>query len=667
MHRTRIMLLTALLLAICCAGSAAAAGDVAVDGKITISSGDTAVVADTDSSAGDRLEFSAPSKTDYITLNTSEGNIAFNGSNATSATVETGGIGGLYDVDAGSVELEIETSGGYVKVIPEQKQPYRINTSDATVDYDGVTVGDISKEFEVISDNRVDILAPTKLSNTKLLAVDNFATPEEYLTYDTTSADGTVQIEYKQQGLENIYLKEPAPITISNIDPPDGGQTNDTDPVLSADVKSRDFSYDGYNYTATFRDLDRNVQAGFADKTTNASVSGLMDKATNGENNWSINVSTTAGVTKSTGKLNFLTPDLLTIRNGSDPNQILTDNVSFTVRFISDDGIVERKTSTGSVSLAGLDRSKRYLVTVRPDENSDFVYRRIIVNNIGKESSVYLLKNQASTSSVKFELDNPTGAFPPTETELFVEKPITRDFNDDGKNETQYAVVAGDVFGSSGSFPLVVENGQRYRLRVESRDGSTSRVLGAYSTQNPERVPLTIERIEPSGDVDAGRAVTGSVEGNQVVVRYLDPSKSTKSVEYRVVDDSGNTVVPNNTRTDNRFADFYDLPGGTNATYTVDWTVTTESGEITSGSFEAGRVVEGVSKRIDADPAWLELLSYVAILASMGLVVLVSAQLAPLTGTAVASILTVIGTVAIPTPVLGIAGAISVLLPLGRR
>jgi len=87
---------------------------------------------------------------------------------------------------------------------------------------------------------------------------------------------------------------------------------------------------------------------------------------------------------------------------------------------------------------------------------------------------------------------------------------------------------------------------------------------------------------------------------------------------------------------------------------------------VSSGSFTAGEVA-GIATRFDMDAQVLSLLSWASILMTMGLVVIVNHQLAPAAGTGVAAGLVIIGTVAIPAPILGVAGAVSALALFGGR
>lgn len=684
MHWPRIIGLAVLAL-VMISGSAAAADPVTVSGDVRLSNGDMTTEVDVDGSStqldlgaddnpADTIELTRPNGEDVTFEAHKESDVAINTDTFTQTTAEGGVKYKIKGTSLGSVtnpNVTINPALGNPITIAGgvSKFAYKRNTTvDQEVSGSDPDVNILLQYGSVDVD--VQVGEPSDYANQDIMVWDYNGLG--YVTNKSTNSNGrlsfTVGIDSGGRELRFETVKDPV---VASVKPPDNSEVTTTDPKLNVTygyplggAKTRyDIDWQIYNDSDGGSLISESQNAQF-----NASATGTFSNAVNGDNFWRIDLTHPSGRTI-TKKYQFFTPDTLKIYNESDPNQLLKDNIQHTVRFIDskNNKIIERTTNDGEISLTGLDRDTRYIVTVRPENNDNYVFRRVIVDDLGEGESVYLLKDSASTSEVKFELDDPGGQFPPRETELYIEKPITRDFDGDGSNETRYEVVAGDVFGSSGQFPMIVQNGVRYRLRVETRDGSTSRVLGAYSTNSPERVPLTIERIAPSGNVDGGRVVQGGVEGDQVVIRYLDATSSTDTVEYNVINESGTKVVPNTTRNDNRFADFYDLPGGQNATYTVQWTITAENGNVTSGSFEAGRVVDGVSERLDADANWLELLSYVAIIASMGLVVLVSAQLAPLTGTAVASLLTVLGTVGIPAPILAIAGAISILLPLGRR
>jgi hypothetical protein len=66
------------------------------------------------------------------------------------------------------------------------------------------------------------------------------------------------------------------------------------------------------------------------------------------------------------------------------------------------------------------------------------------------------------------------------------------------------------------------------------------------------------------------------------------------------------------------------------------------------------------------DSRWLELIGFVSIVAVAGLIVIIDPAVASIATTGWASLLTLLGVVAIPAPALGLAGAVSVTAIVGR-
>jgi len=406
--------------------------------------------------------------------------------------------------------------------------------------------------------------------------------------------------------------------------------------------------------------------------TSNGTAAFELDTINGGNHTWHVVVTDSYGGETTSETFDFSAPSELRVYSETDPDQLIDgDGVSLRVRFFADgsEEVIEREITDGTVDLAGLPANQRYVVTVRANDSEQWTYRRIIVDSLIETSDIYLLNTSEPNSQIVFELDDPTGQFPPEQTTLYVEKPITKDYNDDGETETRYQVIAGDTFGASGDFPAILQEDARYRLRVETDSGETSRILGFYSVSGSTVEQLQIERVEPSGDSDEGASFRASIDkkdsGDYIAVRYNDFSNSTEYVEYEVVDENGTVVVPNTTRHADEFADLYPVPAeyGDDPGFTVNYQVVREQ-RSTAGSIDIGRL-SGIADRFGLDPQILSLLSWAAILGSMGLVVIANERIAPITGTAVASGLTIVGTIAIPMVVLAVAGAVSILVVVG--
>jgi hypothetical protein len=442
---------------------------------------------------------------------------------------------------------------------------------------------------------------------------------------------------------------------------------------LSIDVSDADFgTVQGDSVTVEFFDASDDSSLGTDTVTANGTATATFDNPEGGSNSWYAVATDEYGNEITSDAFSFNAPDELRIYSETEPSQLISDDTSLRVRFFVEgqETVIERQTSNGVVDLSGLPVDQRFIVTVR-DEQSDFTYRRIVIDSLVETQDAYLLNESEPNSQILFQLDDPTGEFPPESTTLYVEKPITKDFNDDGSNETRYQVMAGDTFGASAQFPIVLQDDSRYRLRVESEDGS-SRILGAYSVSGEAVEPLQIQRVNLEGDADTGAALQSTIEGPEddrnLYIRYVDPGEETQSVEYRVIDATDDTVyIENTTRTADTFADVYNLP--VNATgemsYKVEYQIE-RSGNVTSGSVYAGKLPE-VADRFGIEQRVLNWVSWVAILATMGLLVIVSPVIAPIGGVGMATVLTILGAVNIPSPVIGIAGAVSVLVIVGGR
>jgi len=365
-------------------------------------------------------------------------------------------------------------------------------------------------------------------------------------------------------------------------------------------------------------------------------------------------------------------PSELQVFYETDPDTLINDSsFNLSVRFFSQSDtntVIERPVTNGTVSLANIPTDQRFVVTIQSDNNAGLTYRRIIIDSIVKTEQIYLLRDSEPQSQIIFNLDDPTGQFPAEVTQLYVEKPITKDYDLDGEEETRYQTIAGDTFGATGEFSAILQSSARYRLRVETDAGDQSRILGAYSVSGSTTVPIQIQRIKPQSDTDSGASVYGGIgpNGDSLTVRYRDPDSRTSEVRYSVKYPNGSTWISETTRTSTPFSDTYILPaGGNGSDYTVNYEYD-RAGETISDSFVASAINE-IADRTGIDGGLLSAISIVIILAVIGLVTLVKTELAPFSGTAAASLLTILGFISIPSPILGIAGAVSVLTIFGGR
>jgi len=277
-------------------------------------------------------------------------------------------------------------------------------------------------------------------------------------------------------------------------------------------------------------------------------------------------------------------PSTLFIFNESQPSQLIDKNASLRVRFVSDASqeVFEREVTDGTVNLDFLPPDQEFVVTFKENQ-SDFYYRRAIVESLSEQQEIYLLPRSQQAVLVEFGLSDYSGQFDPSDTRLFIESPINKDFNNDGSNETRYQVIAGDNFGASGSFPAQLRDSERYRLRIVS--GPNERTLGSYTASRDTVEEIRIQGLEldaPDSTPYATNITTYEQGGKRYVTfKYRDNSTETSELTYRVESRDG-TVIYQQTESNSPVQEFavYDVALDNGTSYRVNWTATRNGEEI---------------------------------------------------------------------------------------
>jgi hypothetical protein len=372
------------------------------------------------------------------------------------------------------------------------------------------------------------------------------------------------------------------------------------------------------------------------------------------------------------------TPSELQVRNESAPDQLIDGNATLSARLFTggsaSDTVIERPVTDGTVSLDGVPKDEPLVITVK-EESSNFSYRRILLDSAVETSSIYLLPTEEASAEVRFELRDETGRFDDESTRLFVEKPITRDYDGDGTNETQYAVISGDRVGADGVFPTVLIDDTRYRIRVENDAGET-RVLGSYTVRGPTITTLPIGEVEFTDDTEEGAvlqanlrdAPEGASHDHEVRLVYLDPEGTTDTIDVSITNTSGAEIRPTTTEelngTTDPYVETYPLdssfdPSEDTATVSVD----ASQGLATESFTERVGAVAPLNFPIDSQV--LELIGLVSIVGVAGLLVIVRPAAAALVTPGWAGLLALTGVVGIPIAGVVLAGVVGVLATLG--
>lgn len=373
------------------------------------------------------------------------------------------------------------------------------------------------------------------------------------------------------------------------------------------------------------------------------------------------------------------TPSELEVRNEAEPTELITGNVSLRARlFADDDLVIERPVTNGTVSLDGVPLDEEIVITVR-EENADYTYRRILIDSAIQTSEIYLLPTTEPSAEVRFQLRDDTGRFDSDNTRLYVEKPITRDYNGDGNNTTKYQTISGDRIGADGEFPTILVDSERYRLRVVNDDGET-RVLGSYTVQGAQVSPLPIGEVEFTADVEEGAAMQASLRdapdtashNHEVRLVYLDPEGKTDEIEISIENSTGGAIRPTTTETINGTSAYVETYPITDTAFNPEEDTAVVTVEATRGmeteTFEAvvGDIPD-VFTDTPINPDLLEKIALASILAVIGLLIIVKPALAALVGPGYAGLLSLVGLVPIPMPWIVLAGLVGVLAVVGTN
>jgi hypothetical protein len=309
-------------------------------------------------------------------------------------------------------------------------------------------------------------------------------------------------------------------------------------------------------------------------------------------------------------------PSTLFVYNESAPSQLIDNNANLRIRFFTEGSsdVVERTVTDGTVDLSGLPPDERLIVTVK-ESDSNYTYRRTVIESLSEQQEVYLLPESQNSVDVEFDLTDYSGNYPTGSTLLFLEKPISKDFDGDGSEETQYQVITGDTFGPSGSFPATLEQNERYRLRIQNLPNQ--RLLGGFTATRSEFEEIVIRDINlqpPDGQPYAVlRNVTRGADGERdLTFKYLDESTDTTELNVRVINvSSGKEVYEDHVQKAviQEYA-AYDIDLTNDTRYAVEWNATRDGEEI-GGRIPVGGGRAPVNIPLDGD--WLGSAGLIAI------------------------------------------------------
>jgi hypothetical protein len=588
-----------------------------------------------------------------------------------SVTAQSGGQLNVTDSDlTGDTELtNINVTGTTAEIDPTDKPQFDITGGvDSVTVGTGVSVTDSNADFTYSASGSFDLTLRQLKANADLGVVSSSGT---ILANATTDGNGNATFSLPARSSTDVILFEndaPA-VTESSADPADGAELQSDQQTYEIDVSDPNFAppeADEVNASlyidGSYRGSDTLTAAG----TASVSASGL----TGGDHTYHWELADAYGGTASSQTKNISVPSNVTIFEETDPDDVVAGpNATITARFFREGSevVIERQTTTGTVSLDGLDPDQEYILVVRVDGFQD---RRVILESLYEQTSVYVLNNSVSSSEIFYELRDNTGEFPAATTRLLIEKPI----HDNSTNQTRFQVITGDTFGASATFPATLETDRRYRLRVVNKENDT-RVLGDYTVTGDASETLPLGNVILRGSSEEGEAFAAQLDdsagGRVIRAQYRDPKETTDRIDITIVQygNESNVLVDNQTINGpfGTATATYNVPNTApdDISYRVQYTAIRSAGANDSGEVLVGDVPP-IAQNLGLAPGVLSLLGWATIILVTGLVTIVSAPLATIVAVLVATLMTFIGAVAIPFPLLGVAGGIAFLANAGR-
>lgn len=227
-------------------------------------------------------------------------------------------------------------------------------------------------------------------------------------------------------------------------------------------------------------------------------------------------------------------PQNLTISTVSAPRQTLTGQTQVNVTFYERDSerVFDRSDTDGTISFEGLPQTESFIARANAQNYTD---RRVLIDSIFEQSTVYLLENDNSTDIINatFSITDNTGTFGDDST-LQVQRALNT--TDTGVGERKYLNVAGAVIGENREFTTTLEADVRYRLVISNGQGE-QRQLGSIVPQRDRAYALEVTGL----DFRPGTNGTSETVATNMTISGSGGSK-TKTLEF-VYDDAQNETT----------------------------------------------------------------------------------------------------------------------------
>lgn len=410
---------------------------------------------------------------DTVQLNTSNGN----------ATVHWAGNAdvGIANTNGTWTNLtHMDVSSNSVTVNPGDKPPVTVSgDADSFAWKQSMSLNDGTVDFVYAGTTGTTTATINQVpANTEIMAVDQSNT---VLAVATSDGGGSITFTGMPNSEHNAELQTTSGGP-SLSDPSPVGDQPDAPTQLSITVSDPDFPDD--NVTVEFR-LDGSVVATKYAKS-DGEVTASVSNVARGDHNVTVTATDAYGQS-TTEEWTFGVPETLYVRNASEPHGLIDDRqVTFT--FTEGDDVFTATTSDGSLNLTDFPVEGDIVGTA---EATNFTTRSFVIEDISEQQTVYMLHQSVSQVEVRFTLTDQTGDFVDNGAMLKIQRPINT------SSGLQWQTVVADDFGVTG-VTTSLEQGQKYRLIVKN-DDNDMRVLGSYTAEVSETVPLEIGEVNVTG------------------------------------------------------------------------------------------------------------------------------------------------------------------------
>jgi hypothetical protein len=494
---------------------------------------------------------------------------------STEATATTNGTGG-YEMGVESGEYNVTASAdGYANTTKTVTVPDGGTTVDFTLTSgttisdpdppDGATVSEPPVELSVLANSENESvqsitvefyrkqdgssdpeIGSSTVAPGERASVNWDPPPNTYEWY----AEGTADSGATDTGGPYTLAIGEAYIIDGSEQPPDGANVDPTANVdLAVDVRvDDDATVEFYDYQTGNPDNDPLIGSQQVTSGTSTASARWYSNERDATEEWYVILKDSTGTRDTAGAFRFSAGGQVVARD-ADTGDIIDDRtVRFDTTYPGGSQTFDRSPGVLDLSDVNADQGDRIRIDVRAQH---YYERTVEVPNKQSDADIYLERgpnwnsnpssdDPENTSSVeddpdrylsRFELEDRTGRYPPSNTTLA----IKRDMDGDG----QVDLIHRESFGAANRVGAHVKQDRQYQLIIENEDGDRRR-LGAWTAIGESLVQLQVRafdfNIPEQGAGWASHASVEETENDTEMFRwqFSDPSEATSRLEVAI-------------------------------------------------------------------------------------------------------------------------------------